>query len=86
MTPTVAEQIWGLARITKHEKIDVPVNVVRREMLMLRLIQEALNNGITWAAIGRVVVGQSDGKAAKRFAKQLARSTQRELLRNIDLA
>lgn len=84
MTPTVAEQLWGLAKLNKQDKIDVPFNVAKREMLMLKLIQEALNRGVTWANIGRVLVGRPDGKAAKRAAKQLARSTQRELLRNAD--
>jgi hypothetical protein len=84
MTPTVAEQMVGLARLNKQEKIDVPISTARREMLMLKMIQEALNSGVTWANIGRVVIGRADGKAAKRYAKQLARSTQREILRNMD--
>lgn len=84
MTPTAVEQVWGLAKLTKQDKVDFPVSAAKREMLMLKMIQEALNSGVTWANIGLVLLGRADGKAAKRFAKQLARSTQRELLRNAD--
>ena len=67
--PTVAEQLWGLARMSGQEKVDVPANPARREMLMLKLVQEALNHGVTWAQIGTVLVGRPDGKLAKREAK-----------------
>lgn len=78
--PTVAEQLWGLARMSGQEKVDVPANPARREMLMLKLVQEALNHGVTWAQIGTVLVGRPDGKLAKREAKRMARDTQRALL------
>ncbi len=84
--PNFAEQVWGLAKLTKQEKVEVPVSVARRELLMLKMIQEALNSGVTWASIGRVLVGRPDGKAAKRVAKRLARDTQREMLRRGDVA
>jgi len=78
--PTMAEQIWGLARMAQHDKIDVPASTARRELLMLKLMQEALGRGVTWAAIGTVLVGKPDGKLAKKVAKRMARDTQRALL------
>jgi hypothetical protein len=80
--PNVAEQIWGLAKLgEKPEKVEVPGTSIKRDLLMLKLIAEAQARGVSWANIGRVLVGRPDGKLAKKAARRLARDTQRELLR-----
>lgn len=76
-----AEQLYGLYKLSGNKSADVPASSAARNVLMLRLINEALSRGVTWGEVGNVLVGARDGKLAKKTAKALARQVQRDLLR-----
>jgi hypothetical protein len=74
--PSEADQIAGLAALagtTPSPRLD-------RDLVMVRLIAEAKARGVSWAQIGSVLCGTPNGKLAKRYAKNLAKSAQQKLL------
>jgi len=79
LTPPTPEQVdASLAALTGTVGEQKPSSDLDRNLLRLRLVAEAKDRGISWAAIGRAM-GIS-GKEAKRAAKQLAAHTQRQVL------
>jgi hypothetical protein len=50
------------------------------DVLMVGMIAQAKERGVTWAQIGSVLVGRADGKLAKKAARTLARDANRRLL------
>lgn len=77
--PTPDQQDAALAALTGTVTEQRPDTELARSMLRLRLVMEAKQAGVPWAAIGQALGGIS-AKAAKREMKHLAAATQRELL------
>lgn len=84
MQPTPKEQVYNLLRLSQNKEAELPGSNYERDKLTLRLIYEAQQKGATWAEIGLAVMGQRDGKLAKKYAKRLAGQTQKEMLRRGD--
>jgi hypothetical protein len=73
--PTQAEQSAALSSLSGMD-LDP---AAKRDVAYVAMIAEALRRGITWRQIGSAL-GCPDGKTAKRAAKALARSAQKDLL------
>ncbi len=78
------DQIAGLNRLAGTKKTEVPGSQAGRDLAVVRLVSRALANGATWAQIGQALTGTRDARLAKKIAKRMARSAQRDLLRNGD--
>ena len=79
MTPPSPEQqdsaLAALAGTVTQSKPDTDLE---RDLLRLRLVWEAKQRGVTWAAVG-AAMGMS-AKEAKHHMKRLAARTQRNLM------
>lgn len=80
-TPDLTNQVAGLLRLSGGEKADVPVSAAGREIVMVKLIADALANGSSWGDVSQALIGSREPKRAKKIAKRLAKDAQRQLLR-----
>ena len=73
--PTEAEQLASLAAMAGSNP-EMPEPGVKRDLLRLQLVGEAIANGATWAQVGRAM-GYGGPKTAKAAVKRLHRSVNR---------
>lgn len=73
--PAPAQQISALSALAGWQ----PDPSMRRNFAMVLLITRAKERGVTWNAIA-TAVGADNGKAAKAYAKRLAKGCQSALL------
>lgn len=77
--PSETEQLASLAAMAGSNP-EMPEPGLKRDLLRLQLVGEAIANGATWAMVGRAM-GYGGPKTAKAAVKRLHRSTQRAALR-----
>jgi hypothetical protein len=80
-TPDLSNQVAGLLRLSGGEKIDIPMSAAGKEVVIVKLIADALAYGSTWGDVSEVLIGIREPKKAKRIAKRMARDAQRQLVK-----
>ena len=77
--PSEQQRLAALAALSGANP-ELPDDALRRDLLQLQLIGEALGRGITWAQIGQAL-GYGGPKSAKAACKRLQRRVRREALK-----